>query len=173
MRTVAWFSAGAASTCGRIMIRRIALAAVLAIGVGSTAHAVDDVPPIISPIDTNGLRYAVRLTPPAPVIPDLFSSDSANGRCIGAEFLLGHFSPGWSVERMSRIMYRESRCQPGARNTSSTATGLLQILASHCPWLSRQMGEPCSRDRLTDPTYNIRAGAVLWREQGYGAWVTA
>jgi hypothetical protein len=35
------------------------------------------------------------------------------------------------------------------------------------------MGEPCTQSRLLDPTYNIRAAAVLWREQGYGAWSTS
>jgi Transglycosylase SLT domain len=119
---------------------------------------------------------AVRLDPPPPPppsLPVLFTSESYTGRCVGAEFLLGHFSPGWDPVRMSRIMYRESRCQPAADNSNSTATGLLQILASHCPWLARQMGEPCSAARLTDPAYNVRAGATLWREQGYQAWVTS
>jgi hypothetical protein len=59
------------------------------------------------------------------------------------------------------------------RNRSSSATGLLQILASHCPWLAAQMGTTCSRDRLNDPHFNVRAAAVLWREQGYGAWSTS
>ena len=120
---------------------------------------------------------AVRLDPPVVVDigtpPVLFTTDSANGRCVGAEWMLGYFSPGWDVGRMSRIMYRESRCQPGADNANSTATGLLQILSSHCRWLAQQMGEPCSAARLTDPAYNVRAGAVLWREQGYGAWSTS
>lgn len=113
---------------------------------------------------------AVRLTPPTTVapVPVLFTQDSANGRCIGAEFLLEHFSPGWDVVRMSRIMYRESRCQPTVARSDSGSTGLLQILRSHCRWLTQRMGgEACN---LTDPTWNIRAGAVLWREQGYGAW---
>jgi len=120
---------------------------------------------------------AVRIDPPptttiAPV-PVLFTSDSTNGRCVGAEFLLEHFSPGWDPVRMSRIAYRESRCDPTVARSDSGSTGLLQILASHCPWLARQMGEPCTQSRLKDPTYNIRAGAVLWREQGYQAWTTA
>lgn len=156
-------------------MKRVMLVVALVLAHAGHAHA-DDVPPIISPLDTTGLRYAVRLNPPPPPVqpvPVLFNSDSANGRCVGAEFLLGHFSPGWSVERMSRIMYRESRCQPTAARSDSGSTGLLQILASHCAWLTRQMGENCSRELLKDPTYNIRAGAVLWREQGYGAWSTS
>jgi soluble lytic murein transglycosylase-like protein len=71
---------------------------------------------------------------------------------------------------MSAIMYRESRCRPEVRNRSSSATGLLQILSSHCPWLARRMDTWCTRDRLNDPEWNVKAAAVLWREQGYGAW---
>ena len=59
---------------------------------------------------------AVRMDPPAPVVdtvPLLWSTDSANGRCVGMEWALEHWSPGWDVTRMSRIMYRESRCTPG------------------------------------------------------------
>lgn len=108
--------------------------------------------------------------PPTPVVPVLWSYDWFGGRCVGFEFLLGHFSPGWDPVRMSRIMYRESRCQPWADNPTSSATGLLQILASHCGWLANRMHEPCN---LTDPVWNIRAGAVLWQEQGYDAWSTA
>jgi hypothetical protein len=39
--------------------------------------------------------------------------------------------------------------------------------------LAEQMGTWCTRDRLTDPTYNVRAAAALWAEQGYGAWSTS
>lgn len=101
---------------------------------------------------------------------DSGSSVSAGGRCTGWEPLLEQHSPGWSVERMSRIMYRESRCQPEVRNSSSSATGLLQILSSHCRWIAAQMGTWCTRARLNDAEFNIAAAAVLWDEQGYGAW---
>jgi hypothetical protein len=139
-------------------------------------------PPPLAEVSAGAIASApaVRLdppTPPAPPPPEEVlpagSSDSAGGRCVGWEPLLAAASPGWDVARMSRIAYRESRCLPGSRNGSSTATGLLQLLASHCPWLARQMGTWCSRDRLTDPTFNIAAAAVLWREQGYGAWSTS
>jgi len=123
---------------------------------------------------TRGTAVQVTETaPPPPAPPAGYSSDAENGRCVGAEDLLRFYSPGWDVIRMSRIAYRESRCQPAARNRSSSATGLLQILASHCPWLARQMGTWCTRDRLTDPTFNVQAAAVLWAEQGYGAWSTS
>ncbi len=152
-------------------MRRIIVAVLVLLSVtGGVAHAEVGDHPVNGPY-----AQAVRLNPPPPppppvVIPVLFSSDSANGRCVGAEFLLGYFSPGWDVARMSRIMYRESRCDPTAHRTDSGSSGLLQILVSHCRWLQQQMGEPCSLSRLLDPTYNIRAGAVLWREQGYQAW---
>jgi hypothetical protein len=109
--------------------------------------------------------------PPPPVQEDIgFSSDSYNGRCVGAEGLLALYSPGWNVTRMSGIMYRESRCDPSAKNSRSSATGLLQLLSSlHCPWLAKTLG-PCD---LYDPDYNIRAGALLWEKSGYGAWSTS
>lgn len=111
---------------------------------------------------------AVRLDP---VVAEVeWSTDSHAGRCVGMEPLLHRYSPGWDVARMSRIMYRESRCQPEVKNRRSSATGLLQILASHCRWLAEQMDEWCSMERLRDPVYNVRAGAVLWSEQGYRAW---
>lgn len=116
---------------------------------------------------------AVRLNPPVsapniPVIP-AFSDNSANGRCVGAEPLLAYYSPGWDTVRMSRIMYRESRCQPAVRNKSGS-TGLLQIMPSNCPYIAREMGEPCSVGRLTDPTFNVRAARVLWQYDRYGPW---
>ena len=133
-----------------------------------------DLPPEID-VAAVATAPAVRLDPPAPptTAPAPGSTASSGGRCVGWEAMLARESPGWSVERMSRIMYRESRCQPGARNRSSSATGLLQVLASHCPWLARQLDTWCSRDRLTDPTFNLQAAAVLWVEQGYGAWSTS
>jgi hypothetical protein len=139
-----------------------------------------DLPPEID-VAAVASAVAVRLDPPPPTVEDVApdsvpspgSSASAGGRCVGWEPLLDRLSPGWSTERMSRIMYRESRCQPTVRNRSSSATGLLQLLASHCPWLARQMGTWCTRDRLTDPTFNVAAAAVLWAEQGYSAWSTS
>lgn len=115
---------------------------------------------------------AVRIDPPAPPIaPPIpqFSDDSRNGRCIGAEGLLLTWSPGWSVERMSRIMYRESRCQPQVRNPSGS-TGLLQIMPSNCPYIAKHLGESCTVAKLKEPTFNVRAAAVLFDYDGYGPW---
>jgi len=105
-----------------------------------------------------------RLDPPAPRT-DSGSSASSNGRCVGYEGLLAQYSPGWDVAAMSRIMMRESRCQPGAYNASG-ATGLLQVLKSHCGWLAPRIG-PCN---LTSASYNIRAAAELYRNGGSAHW---
>lgn len=114
---------------------------------------------------------ADRLEPPAPapvVVPVLWTDEAAGGRCIGLEAALSYWSPGWNVERMSRIAYRESRCSPAAAN--SCCTGVLQMHAMHVP-------EPwCgvfTRADLTDPWRNICAAAALWRTSGYGAWTTS
>ena len=110
--------------------------------------------------------------PPAPAADDTpdpvssgGSSASSGGRCVGYEGMLAQYSPGWDVQKMSRIMYRESRCNPGAAN-SAGATGLLQVLRSHCGWLAPRVG-PCN---LTSASYNIRAGAELFRNGGYAHW---
>lgn len=115
----------------------------------------------------NQMQLTVPPAPP-PLAPPAFSGANDGRRCYGAEPLLAWYSPGWDVRRMAGIMWRESNCQPNAYNRSG-ASGLLQVLASHCRWLSSRVG-PCD---LFDPDYNIRAAAAIWREQGYGAWSTS
>lgn len=114
---------------------------------------------------------ADRLDPPPPVtdvVPVLWSTDAVNGRCVGMEWALEHWSPGWDTVRMSRIMYRESRCQPSASN--SCCSGLLQMHRMHVPepWCGVN-----TRADLYDPMKNICAAAALWRTSGYGAWTTS
>ncbi len=140
-----------------------------------------DLPPEV-PIDvaatadataTRGTAVQVTptLPPPSPALPE-FSGASNGSTCTGAVPLLTALSPGWDAGRMARIMFRESRCQPGAVNRSG-ASGLLQVMRSHCRWLAEQMDTWCTQARLLDPEWNIRAAAVLWREQGYSAWSTS
>jgi len=113
---------------------------------------------------------AIQVTPTDP--PEVtFSSDSENGRCVGAEGLLSAHSPGWSVARMSRIMYRESRCIPTVRSGAG-AVGLLQVMTSNCPYLAEQMGETCTATKLRDPNFNIRAARSLFLYDGYTPWST-
>ena len=116
---------------------------------------------------------AVRLNPPPPTttvapVPVLFTSDSANGRCVGAEFLLGYYSPGWDVARMSRYAYRESRCDPTVFNADGTQ-GLLQITRINYAYL-RAHGLPATDLWLRDPVNNIQAAAVMWQYNRYTPW---
>jgi len=151
---------------------RYIIAAAIIIGgclISDSVHAQVDVPPIISPLDTGGLRFAVRLDPPPPPPPPvLWTTEAVNGHCVGLEGALAHFSPGWDVRRMSGIAYRESRCQPSASN--SCCSGVLQMHRMHVP-------EPScgvfSRNDLYDPWKNICAAAELWRSSGYSAWSTS
>ena len=146
------------------------LVAILSWAGYSTASAQVDVPPIISPLDTSGLKYAVRLDPPPPPPPPvLWTTEVSDNRCVGLIGALTYWSPGWDANRMAGIAYRESRCQPGASN--SCCSGVLQI---HRLWIAKAAS--CgvySRDDLYDPWKNICTAAIIWRASGYGAWSTS
>ena len=138
-----------------------------------TADMIPDLPPEINTA-ASATSPAVRLDPPTTPEPTTtppppsWSTESRNGHCVGFEGLLAQYSPGWSVSRMSGIMYRESRCQPGASN--ACCSGLLQIHRMHIPI------EECnvwSRSDFYNPVKNICAAAWLWRIQGYGGWSTS
>lgn len=114
---------------------------------------------------------AVRLTPPPPttVVPTLWTTESANGRCVGLVNALTYWSPGWDVQRMAGIAYRESRCTPSASN--SCCSGMLQI---HRSWVDDvAMCGIDSRADLYDPWLNVCAAAVVYRTQGINAWSTS
>jgi len=149
------------------------LAILAAAGYPTGVNAADDVPPILSPIDTTGLKHAVRgeqiqLAPPPPP-PVLWTTESANGRCVGMIPAIQHWNPGWNVDRMAGIAYRESRCDPNAAN--SCCTGIFQI---HATWIDNvAMCGVSSRADLKDPWKNVCAASVVFREQGMGAWSTA
>jgi len=69
---------------------------------------------------------------------------------------------GWPESawpRLSCIMQRESRGNPSAKNRNSSATGLLQILASHHP-----------NDDLFDPATNLSVGLAMWQTSGWQPW---
>lgn len=105
--------------------------------------------------------------PPPPAVPG-WSTASSNGTCTGLIPLLQFYSPGWDVNRMARIAYRESRCQPDASN--SCCSGVLQMHRMHIP------NAGCgvySRGDYYDPAKNICAAADLWEASGYGAWSTS
>jgi hypothetical protein len=107
-------------------------------------------------------------------------ADAAAGRCPQYEALLTIWAPrgGWSVVRMSRIMFRESRCDAKAVNKRGGDSGLLQAHPIVWPFLSKKFGVPMAdmRPWLLDPVNNIRAGAALFEfwhragRSGYQPW---
>lgn len=82
-------------------------------------------------------------------------------RCPQWEPLLAAWAPpgGWSVERMSGLMWRESRCQPEVH--TSCCWGLLEIHQVHDAALSAELGVEVSPATLLDPVVNVRAAAAL------------
>lgn len=105
-------------------------------------------------------------------IPGLAGTE-VSGRCTQYEHLLE--ANGLPVDQFSRIMYRESRCNPGARNSSSGAAGLLQIMPQ---WVTRWNGctdtmhelGACSVDALYDAGWNIHMAKRIYDLQGTRAW---
>lgn len=99
------------------------------------------------------------------------------GTCSQYELLIYFFQPpaGWDIGRMSRYMWRESRCTPDVRSTTSDS-GLLQINDVNLPYLRIALGEWVDRYTLLDPVQNVRAAAALcayWRNAGrscYAPW---
>jgi soluble lytic murein transglycosylase-like protein len=78
---------------------------------------------------------------------------------------------------MSRIMWRESRCNPQVRSRTSD-TGLLQVNDINRPWLSTRMGTEVTVEVLRDPGMNVQASAELFKfwdratGNGYQPWRT-
>jgi hypothetical protein len=113
---------------------------------------------------------AERIDPP-PVVavappPVLWTTESANDRCIGMVAALQHWNPGWNVDQMSAIAFRESRCVPTASN--SCCSGIFQI---HRIWLPKAaMCGVYSRNDLYDPWKNICVASIIFRDQGMQAW---
>ena len=76
---------------------------------------------------------------------------------------------------MSRIMWRESRCQPEVRSRTRD-TGLLQINDINHRYLSDRLDTQVDVTVLTDPQFNIVAAAELFRfwdrhtGNGYQPW---
>lgn len=91
----------------------------------------------------------------------------AAGRCPQYEHLLAaHSMP---VGTFSRIMYRESNCQPRVRSRTRD-TGLLQINDINHVWLSRRLGTHVTVGWLKVPANNVRAAAALYRSFGVRPW---
>lgn len=69
---------------------------------------------------------------------------------------------GWKVENLptlDRVMWKESRCNPTARSTTSDS-GLTQINDVHLDWLWDQYG--ISQQDLYDPAVNLTVALMLF-----------
>lgn len=105
------------------------------------------------------------------------TTPSARGSCPQYEHLLKEHNPGWDVKTMSRVMWRESRCQPEVRSRTRD-TGLLQINDINHKWLSDRWQKPVTVEYLQNPTVNVEAAAELFKfwqrhsRNGYQPWAT-
>lgn len=109
------------------------------------------------------------------------SPDSANSTAAGelsgmaqcSEWADEAWAAGWRSEGydLGRVMYAESRCQPGAYNSQEHfgghATGLMQIIDPTWP----NETSAC-QGGLFDPVVNLRCALWLRNNQGWDAWVT-
>jgi len=83
--------------------------------------------------------------------------------CYGA---LHHFPGDRATAR--QIIHRESRNNPAAANTSSTARGCWQLLMSLHSWRFTAVG--CSPSEWSDPVCNTKAAAHLYNAAGWSPW---
>lgn len=99
-------------------------------------------------------------SPPAAETTQPLQVEPVEGRCVEWEPHLQAAHPEWDVERMSRIMWRESRCLPHVRSDTSDS-GLLQINDINHQWLISHLGEHVDQHTLQQPEQNFRAAAAL------------
>ena len=87
------------------------------------------------------------------------------GGCHDATaFLWPASSRAWA----QRIVWRESRGDPRAKNRRSSASGCYQLLKLHAPRFAK-LGFSWERDRF-DPIVNTWVAMDLFREQGARPW---
>lgn len=79
--------------------------------------------------------------------------------------LVAAYFPANEVDRALCIMWHESRGDPSAKNPTSSARGLMQILASL--W-APEFG--LAYDDLYDPETNMWAARKVWDIQGWWGW---
>lgn len=99
------------------------------------------------------------------------SAEAAPDRGMGSGVeqwrgLVAAYFPADQVDRALCIMSYESGGNPSARNPSSSATGLMQVLFS--TWGPRFGYD--SRSDLEDPDVNLSIAAALWADGGWGHW---
>lgn len=103
---------------------------------------------------------------PAPRTATAAPRTEAVGDCGGWDELIAAHFPGEVVKACS-VMMCESRGNPQAENSSSSASGLFQFLSS--TWESTT-GTPAPASAYSGGT-QIAAAAKLWRSSGWSPWV--
>ena len=112
---------------------------------------------------TRAVLAAVVMTAILPVLAATATSASAaSGSCPQYNSLLA--ANGLPVATFSRIMYRESRCHPGAYNRSG-ATGLLQIMRQ---WAGSW--RLCRGLNLSSAVGNVTCAGRMYRLSGSSPW---
>lgn len=91
-------------------------------------------------------------------------ASSAAQNAEGWRGLVAAHFPANAVDNMLCIMWKESRGNPSADNSRSTARGLFQVLRS---W---PISFGYTYADLYDPTINTIVARKVWDLQGYGAW---
>ena len=80
----------------------------------------------------------------------------------GYPLLDHHFTPGPGAAETAfvySISRQESNFDPNARSAPG-ARGMMQLMPATAAIVARQLGEPHSVDRLSDPSYNMRLGST-------------
>lgn len=109
------------------------------------------------------LAATLTTVPTAPV-------EAARPTCTSPELRALAYYAGWppnQINKVMRTMYKESRCQPSARN--KWATGLMQVHKLHLPRLCKTY-RICTRLQLLDPYTNLVAAHDVWQRSGWRAW---
>jgi hypothetical protein len=115
------------------------------------------------------VAVTVQVATPPPTLPD----PPAGVAC--PEWFPAALEAGWTVDQwpnLGRIMFRESRCDPGARHVNANGSvdrGLLQINSANRGFLA---GFGIALDALFDGPTNLVAGRRLFDLEGWRPWST-
>ena len=156
------------------MTRRLALVLMLSACGQQVQGAAPETTPAVTtttvatvPAPAVAAAPAVRLDPPTTTSTVVVAvgpppTMTSTRRCTQWEPLLIELAPpsGWSVDRMSKYMWRETRCIPNLRSTTADS-GLLQVNDINHPYLRGVLGEQVDRHTLSDPVQTVRAAAAL------------
>lgn len=117
---------------------------------------------------TLGLHVPVASTPDLSSVNWVELARSEHGRC--GEWYDTAMKAGWPAEEwktISKVMYRESRCDPFAWNGQDA--GLMQINKFHRHTL-RYMGMQFP-NTMFFPYWNLYFARDLWEREGWEPWV--